>query len=951
MPEKIKYAFSMDSAVPIGTESIEAGIVNKVHIIKCVEQFPQQKKSTTIAFTATVEDRIKEFEKFYYFLIKNAPENYKPWFFPCDKNGKNPSPLAIMKNAPQKSLCCDTEWVFRITKEEEKQIEANPNLKVKPSWRCDKCEKAKGSWHGEHARLNKEQVIEHLKQGWNIGISARTGDPLIIGDIDEEEYLNQIPENTLVVTSRKRAGVHFFGWDKDGTAKINLPTDGGEIRSDNQYVLACGSYVPFNLNSKKEKIAYDKLPEYAREDKLQGYYTMKESFHPREMGFNDLPKFFREKEEENIEAEAKIENNNEKKEFKGEGKYSELFNLKVSDIVGLIPANKRKGHPLHESDTDANFSLSKDGSLAHCWRHLVSLNAVQYLCVKVGYKSCVDCGTPHKNRGISKIKGDKKALEVAYKEAVKLGLIEEYKTPDNKKVEILLDGGYERNISDVCRDIADIFKDKNTIFYNLNSKQIVEIGRIILHNSNEEVYTGFREMKDKRFITLLEKFATCGEMIKHKEFGTYFSVRSLSAAKADIILCSEIIENAIPQIQRIFNYQLPVIYEGELTFPSFGYDKRFNSWLSFDSPKISNENMSLEEAKENIEKILKEFCFKGKQDKINAIAGMLTPFLNGLFPNFNDRTPVFFYEGNRERSGKDYCAGITGIIYEGKASEESPISTGEKGAGGKNEELRKKITSALIGGKKRLHFSNNKGFINNAVFESLITNKYYTDRLLGKNENVNMPNELYLSLSGNAGITYTADLANRCRFIRFLLEIEDANKREFENPNLHEWVLNNREDLLSSFYALVKNWFEKDKPKGTVPFTSFPEWADICGGIMETAGYDSPCTADTEIFSVGGDSETNDMKRLFEICYEAKPNQWILKKEIKDIFTKSKEEIFPYLDFERKSDQIKFGSIIEKFVWRIFSDIKLSIRNPNERPARRLYQFGKNTFDDLGVPK
>jgi len=44
-----------------------------------------------------------------------------------------------------------------------------------------------------------------------------------------------------------------------------------------------------------------------------------------------------------------------------EGKYTELFKLKVSDIIGLTPSNKRTGHPLHPSDTDANFSLSKDG--------------------------------------------------------------------------------------------------------------------------------------------------------------------------------------------------------------------------------------------------------------------------------------------------------------------------------------------------------------------------------------------------------------------------------------------------------------------------------------------------------------------------------------------------------------------------------------------------------------
>ncbi len=341
--------------------------------------------------------QVKEFEKFYDVLMKNAPEGYSPWFFPCDKKGKNPSPMAILK------------------------IDSS----------------SKGSWHHESARLNKEQVIDHIKRGYNIGLSARKDDALIIIDIDEEEYLDQIPKNTLTATSRKRAGAHAFGWDKDGTAKINLPTDFGELRCDNQYVLCCGSYVPFNKGNKKDKKAYDNLPNYAKEDNLIGFYTLRDNIPPKRISFDDLPQFFKDKHIENIEAEAIIKNNNESKSVDGEGKYSQLFKLKVSDIVGKIPSNKRTGHPLHESDTDANWSLSQDGSLGHCWRHLVSLNAVQYLCVKAGYKKCVDAGTPHKGRGISKMKGNKKAYEIAYKEALKMELIKKWEPTTTKRSEFL----------------------------------------------------------------------------------------------------------------------------------------------------------------------------------------------------------------------------------------------------------------------------------------------------------------------------------------------------------------------------------------------------------------------------------------------------------------------------------------------------------------------------------
>ena len=47
-----------------------------------------------------IKFKIKEFEKFYYFLMKDAPKKYIPWFFPLKPNGKDPSPEAILKINP-----------------------------------------------------------------------------------------------------------------------------------------------------------------------------------------------------------------------------------------------------------------------------------------------------------------------------------------------------------------------------------------------------------------------------------------------------------------------------------------------------------------------------------------------------------------------------------------------------------------------------------------------------------------------------------------------------------------------------------------------------------------------------------------------------------------------------------------------------------------------------------
>jgi hypothetical protein len=323
----------------------------------------------------------------------------------------------------------------------------------------------------------------------------------------------------------------------------------------------------------------------------------------------------------------------------------------------------------------------------------------------------------------------------------------------------------------------------------------------------------------------------------------------------------------------------------------------------------------------------------------------VTPFLRGLYSKFNSRTPVFFYISNRERAGKDYLAGITGLVYEGAALEEPPISISEM-KWASDDELRKKILSAFLAGRKRLHFANNKGYVENAVFEAVITSEKYSDRILGRNESPIFDNELEFSLSGNVGIGFTPDLANRSRFVRLFLEIEDANARKFERPNLHKWVLDNREQILSAIYSLVRNWVERGYPDGSINFASFPEWARVCGGIMESAGYESPCTPDKESLTSGGDSETMDMKALFEICYEQFPDTPLTKAGLKQIV--KSEDIFSYLDFDKRSDQTKFGNKINKFVGRVLSDIKMVVKDSSVRSSRQEYIF---TREKIGADK
>jgi len=494
-------------------------------------------------------------------------------------------------------------------------------------------------------------------------------------------------------------------------------------------------------------------------------------------------------------------------------------------------------------------------------------------------------------------------------------------------------------VSVFADSLAKTLSEKKIIFYRQDSRQVIELGNI-KNEKGEITHTGFIIVTPGRFATLIERYFSPWTYKTTKNGQKYKVEKSMNKNDGSIVLESQILQETIPSINRIFNVQLPIIYNGELTFPNVGYDERFRSWLPLDCGKISDMEMPLDKAKKLLKEIYKEFCFESKQDYLNALSALITPFLRGLFKTgFNTRCPVYCYEANRERSGKDFCAGVTGMLYEGNAIEEAPISSGEYHSSGGNDELRKKIATAMLNGKKRMHFSNNKGHLNNAVLESITTNTRFSDRLLGKNIEIAFDNEMDFSFSGNLGMTMTPDLANRTIFIKLFLDIEDANKRQFARPNLHNWILTNRNNILSALYSLVRNWFDKGTPSGTIPFASFPEWARVCGGVMEAAGYGSPCKREDNRSGISIDSDTDEMKELFEQCYKEHPNTPISKNEIRNIVTAN--NIMGYMNWNEQSHVIKFGNKLMKFKGRILSGITMKVEDDKIRSSRWKYIFSK----------
>jgi len=317
-----------------------------------------------------------QFRAFVTRLMEDAPEGYTPWLFPVQTKSKAPATHI--------------------------------------------------SWKAKQSRYTIPEAMQRLKQGYgNIGIAGKPDDQLILLDVDDPSILDEV-KDTLQIRSRSRGtddnpAIHAIYWADPADNKLpcNIPTDKGEIRSSDQYVVAPGSYVPCTEEELQEKLEQDEITEDEKQeilqDKFRGYYTLHRDRDIAKITFEELPEVFKEQFKSSLENNSS-EESYDPDQIKNEGERSALFDLEITDLTARGYSD-RDPHPLHDSATGANFCISS--GVGHCWRHLVSLNALQFLCVESGYLTCLEAGSPHHNSsaGPSKVIGNDEAIWRSWKYA------------------------------------------------------------------------------------------------------------------------------------------------------------------------------------------------------------------------------------------------------------------------------------------------------------------------------------------------------------------------------------------------------------------------------------------------------------------------------------------------------------------------------------------------------
>jgi hypothetical protein len=536
-------------------------------------------------------------------------------------------------------------------------------------------------------------------------------------------------------------------------------------------------------------------------------------------------------------------------------------------------------------------------------------------------------------------------------EQYKLGLTLDTQT---KKNEVELPGN-DKLVSEFAREIVGYFSQDKDIFFRQTDSCLLEVAEIEDQKTKTK-YTALKKVEPNRLSMSIESKIVPLVKTVHQKVTSYKKKSVNVEISKNLMSCGDFIDG-LPKLMTLFNCPMPFYSDDkkDIIIPSKGYDERFQSFMQADAPEI--DLMEIDAAKEILNAALTGFCWKDERvDKIMATAYLITPFCRGLYPRFSCRTPIFLFIANRERCGKDYLAGLGGIIVEGKRIEEPPICTDDKFSSN-SDELRKKLTASLKQGRRRLHFGNNRGNLSNAALEQFATSEQWSDRELGKSENIMLPNDIELSLSANIGITYTPDFWHRCRPIKLFMADEDPNQHKFTNPNLQRWVSEHRSEIISAIYTLIYDWVQAGSPKGQTTFNSFPEWADVVGGIMEYHQLGDPCQPVVDDAGIGGDNETVNMKNLYAIIYAYTciyGKKTVTIKEMCEVLRDEEvmnrlrneysydvlpEDAFGYLDFGQRKDKQTFISTFKKHLGRYHNKILATKTSSSVRSDREQYEF------------
>lgn len=319
----------------------------------------------------------------------------------------------------------------------------------------------------------------------------------------------------------------------------------------------------------------------------------------------------------------------------------------------------------------------------------------------------------------------------------------------------------------------------------------------------------------------------------------------------------------------------PVFDAGGRLVRGPGYDAESRLWIgsgelaAIDVPEVPTGE-EVERARALlVDELLVDFPFADASDRAHTVAAFVTPFIRSLVGGC---TPIHLVEAPSPGSGKTLIADLVAIVASGKNVQATTLSRSE-------DEMRKRITSLLLCGARIIVLDNVTGELASAQLAAAITATTWTDRLLGRSENVHVENRaLWMVTANNPSLS--SELARRC--VRIRLDTHATRpweRRNFRHPSVREWALDRRAELVRAVLVLVRHWLACGRPSSEQVLGSFERWSAVVGGIVSASGVPGFLT-DRERFYAAADAESQEWDALASAWWLQHGGAWVTATQV-----------------------------------------------------------------------
>jgi hypothetical protein len=233
-----------------------------------------------------------------------------------------------------------------------------------------------------------------------------------------------------------------------------------------------------------------------------------------------------------------------------------------------------------------------------------------------------------------------------------------------------------------------------------------------------------------------------------------------------------------------------------------------------------------------LDRFLRDFPWAGPADKANYLALLATPILRHFTRSL---TPFGLIDATMPASGKTILTAGPGMLYGQKV-----LTWPDDDA-----ELKKSITAVFAEQVGVVIWDNlaEGTVIDSAVLAQLITQREWSDRVLGASRNIASINDRLWMATGN-NLQVGGDMASRTVRVHLdpnMPHPESRDQSGFGIPHLDQWIIDpaNQLTVLWHLLILVLDWTRRGATRAAaMSMRQFTPWAQALGGFLAHHGID-----------------------------------------------------------------------------------------------------------------